>query len=517
MRLARDSSDQEKTTAAASTARPSIIDDMDDGMPLPTIARPYVPTFDADDGPVHGRKSLESSIDCGARCSFAANLPPARPSSDSVDDSASIGAHLPPTSRKFRIRTRAARGFVPLSAGTELESSASAGCREHEDVEASDRGRDLRLLVRILVLSAAAVFAIAVTLLAVEGVYDQRVDESDADHDKAHAPSPLVRRPPPLVTVNDPDARLPPSLVASIVTLRESDFASPPLLPAPLPPPLPPPPSPSAPPLRPPPLRPPLHANEPQAPPAVPRALAAAGPVLADINHRFTNGGPDSMGLAAAGVLLHAFDGADGFDLREDLWRPCPSRLGWCGTFNRYSVSLTNRRLGGRVFNDFGGAGFVLNSHALEPGDIMCGFAFDAGTMGSSGCPSAACPIAGGFCWWRGDQLQDLLGQHEENIRNSHVNCAEEFGDMKACYNELVISGDNWVAKLPRIVHAIFYPAALANDPTNAARMLAERVHHAFLAEFGLRTTEVPLLTYDYRHLSTPFALAPSSGARRRD
>lgn len=110
-------------------------------------------------------------------------------------------------------------------------------------------------------------------------------------------------------------------------------------------------PLPPLPPAAPAPLQPPLPPVIPPAPPLRPSPLSPPTlPKLEAINLRFTSGRP-SNSLAAAGVLLHQFDGLEDWGNGRG-YRPCHS--GWCnGRYDHVSTSLINKHLP-RIFNSAG-------------------------------------------------------------------------------------------------------------------------------------------------------------------
>ena len=243
---------------------------------------------------------------------------------------------------------------------------------------------------------------------------------------------------------------------------------------------------------------------------------------IAGLNHRYTHGHPTDD-LLHAGILVHAFDGADGIDLRPtpDFWRPCPTTL-WCSSYQRWSLSLTNRRLHGRLFEDFGGGGFVLSPHVLNgASDLKCGFAFDAGTMGiEDGCPAKECirrpgsdtssstlDLVTGFCHWSGGEMGSLLQQHEQQIAAQNMQCGSNdgFSAPRGCYNEIVIEADQWVPKLPHVIEAVLFPKHA--DAATKAR--ARAVYRAFQEEYGEAVAATPLVSYDpLGKPDAPFVLA---------
>ena len=110
------------------------------------------------------------------------------------------------------------------------------------------------------------------------------------------------------------------------------------------------------------------------------------------------------------------------------------------------------------------------------------------------------------FCWWGGEQLKQLLEQQEYALEAAGLRpqCAS-FTQManKACYNELVVGSEVWVAKLPAIVEAIEFPARASHEVEARAR----KVHAAFVESFGTERP-CPLVSYDASNLDAPFALA---------
>jgi len=218
-------------------------------------------------------------------------------------------------------------------------------------------------------------------------------------------------------------------------------------------------PLPPLPPAAPAPLQPPLPPVIPPAPPLRPSPLSPPTlPKLEAINLRFTSGRP-SNSLAAAGVLLHQFDGLEDWGNGRG-YRPCHS--GWCnGRYDHVSTSLINKHLP-RIFNSAGGV-ILAPSTRWE-----CSFPHDGGTQSSS--IRAACSLRTAYA-------PSQLRQCMQNQMSMH---SRE-------YNEFVVSAKYWDDHLPDVVDAIMY----VSDSTKA-----RRAHAAFLHRYSRTSAQVPLVKY---------------------
>mmetsp|Transcript_68415 Transcript_68415/g.204963 ORF Transcript_68415/g.204963 Transcript_68415/m.204963 type:complete len:291 (+) Transcript_68415:527-1399(+) len=259
--------------------------------------------------------------------------------------------------------------------------------------------------------------------------------------------------------------------------------APPPARPSPLPPTPPPPPSParpSAPPLLPSPTLPP------------PPGPGAA--IVASINERFINGGPNDD-IAQAGVLMRAFDEITHPELP---WLPCP--MEWkgrpvaCGKYgDRFPSTLIFP--GQTDIYSKGNGGFIIRPSTTE---VFCSYDHDGLTMKpeklcwplglsedcTPGCMKwEPCP-EGKFwrCSWPADRLKQMMVSQEGRT-----------DPRQKDHNEIVLSAEAWVRNLPGTIEAVFYMAISDEGYRDRAR----GVHRAFLEEYGLTGATVPLVLFD--------------------
>lgn len=190
-------------------------------------------------------------------------------------------------------------------------------------------------------------------------------------------------------------------------------------------------------------------------------------------------------------MLVHNWDDMDHHDAPWDL---CPSRM-WCRIFrSRVSVSLINKRQP-HLFNPSVG-GFVVAPAQLLPTrrSISCLWAYDAGTMGmgEGGCQgNGQCSSPrSSFCWWASNQLAEMMEQQEAQ------------GGTRP-YNELILNGAHWRARLPAIIEGVFYPRGSPGR--------SPEIHRRFMQQFALSEGEVPLLELDLANGDAPFRVTPSA------
>ena len=190
--------------------------------------------------------------------------------------------------------------------------------------------------------------------------------------------------------------------------------------------------------------------------------------IVAAIQARFDNGVP-SNNAAEAGVLMHKLDN---YEMPMQEWelcydtptRRCPSPV------DHASCSLINHDYShpwGYSVTDY--VGLILAADT----PILCGYGGDVGTGGAI---NGAC----GFCTAEGCTEGGRGYDVAEAIRRSDGQ------------NELIIGELYWTQHQPDIFDAVVF----LNDAGEAsARILRER----FLAHFGLRPSELPLVRYDWR------------------
>ena len=246
-------------------------------------------------------------------------------------------------------------------------------------------------------------------------------------------------------------------------------------------------------------------------PPAPPLALPPrrAGDVAREISARFERGKPSNV-LAEGGVLVHVLDGRD-FDkypddeAREQPWRMCTERCE--NKVDSLSASLISRRFNKLFLGGYGAVGLVIAPDA----EFLCAFPSDAGTGGHNNgrCDASERVHVGTEGYfrshdkaspgYRGKTLKDALTQqYDGSWREAHYGASE--------YNEVVVGSLSWEENLPWAVEALFvsFPAADNDRPrSDFSPQLAKmrRVHERFLAFYGLRAEEVPLLRYQCSQL----------------
>ena len=363
------------------------------------------------------------------------------------------------------------------------------------------------------------------------------------------SPPPLSSPPPPPPSPIDPPLPSP--------SPHTPPPRPPPASPQPSPPPPPPsPPHPQLPPISPPPM--------PLAPP--PLVVLSDDEVVDALNARFRDGEP-SNDLSAAGVLLHCFDG---FEQPTKPWLPSAllglearSRraseeealsqdseathssgaraLSAANSADRMSASLVYARLHQRADRAaiplFGGcnAGVVLRP---EEQQLLCSYAGDGATQNANCDPpglSASCvpgcvhsagwcdpnaPVTDGWClcslgWCRGDpvrpqpwapkDLAAMIRQHDENGP-----IAAGADDTKSGYNELVLSSEHWVRRLPRSIEAFFYVKSAYDQSPGSSSKLAQfaATTFDFAYNYGGRPDRPPpLLRLRPEEWERPFVL----------
>ena len=279
---------------------------------------------------------------------------------------------------------------------------------------------------------------------------------------------PLSPHPPPWPPAV-PTPTLPPPSVA------------PPSAPSPLPlPPLPSPPPPTPPPL-------------PSAPPSPPLTSS-----LDALNARFhvppfgmeaewTRSGR----LPAAGVLVHVFDARE---TSGRPWKPIDDSVEISASL-LYAAQRANGGHNGErpkipTFN------WQTSGLVLRPGytRIRCGCDGDCGGSAFSGgtCEARPCEVSsykrtnGGWsgCVFGSTAIGKMLAE------NAHIRG----------YNEMVVDASFWSSHLPSAVEAIFGDA---------------QIHSAFVGQYGLHASDVPLATLDLDDFEQPFK--PYAGKGRAD
>ena len=260
---------------------------------------------------------------------------------------------------------------------------------------------------------------------------------------------------------------------------------------------------------------------------------------LADaLNRRYAAAGMQpSSALAAAGVLIHQYDGMED---PQKPWGPC--RPGACTQQRqrerqaRVSASMIfggmfhEGRRDRRALPLFSYDGGVVLSPAHTK--VNCGYGADGHIDDSykisDGCGgprcSAAAPVVqpnnclcgfancgGSIMPWRAEDLGPLLATFAQ--RGARYT---GYGAYNG-YNEIVLDAATWLRNLPHSVEAMFVvdcaPRA-RNTPYSASRtcagaqQTARRNYDAFVAEYGLSEATFPLLRLSPDELERPFSAA---------
>lgn len=242
-----------------------------------------------------------------------------------------------------------------------------------------------------------------------------------------------------------------------------------------------------------------------------------------ELNARFEHGAP-SNNLSHAGVLLHSFDTLS-FNRWADLkshppWLPCPASNAQCSRYrDRFSASLVSARVP-FVFSDRE-PGFVLSPFPAAEA-LLCAYPGDGSSVAKRCTPPGLSETCSPGCFagrgsrchnsWRvGSQqrtfhgegcydaahLERALETHEQMNSPSNIDWCKQGTGCR--HNELVLDASRWVARLPRIVSAVFYSAKAGPE----GRDLARRTHAAFVETYG--DVRVPLLELDVTRDSGAF------------
>jgi len=231
-------------------------------------------------------------------------------------------------------------------------------------------------------------------------------------------------------------------------------------------------------------------------------------PAVADrLSRRFREGRPSSD-LREAGILLHMFDQGETAGVQAyasgalevpawayDPWMPCPDTM-WCAQYrDRMASSLLNKRTASRGGTSLFGNVGVVYAPALT--EIWCSFVGDGGTFNadsSHGCHSAErgwCNPSAQHndhqCPWRPENLKEMLELFEEN----------PFG-----YNEVLVSTNDWEARMPEQIEAILWVDGGGGEGGGEAA--ARGVHAGFLRRYPHASPR--LVSLDLSRLDTPFA-----------
>ena len=248
-------------------------------------------------------------------------------------------------------------------------------------------------------------------------------------------------------------------------------------------------------------------------------------PTVERLNRRYTQFVPGSSKLDEVGIIIH------GIDTFEDLnkpWRACSKHDPRCdflsdrvsasiiyqgkpGSFTSHSME-TNNCCGSKYDN---AGSYVLNPFHTR---FMCVYGGDGATRGKNCRPnpgvSKSCIPAciteidprthnakysyERWCtsttptdhWcegrpWRPEQVGKMLERDRNRMRRGLPEPCQLCG-----YNEVMVDGFYHNAQLPHAIEA--WVVGPTDDQTKARRL-----HKAFLAEYGLTTSQVPFLVYN--------------------
>ena len=271
-------------------------------------------------------------------------------------------------------------------------------------------------------------------------------------------------------------------------------------------------------------------------PPLPPSPPAPFTPLVERLNARFRNGAASSQ-LAAAGLLLHQFDGMDDPNPRGEPWLP---GVGRPETGDRISATLVNAQmqpepppLEKRIpMYSASLGGFVMSP---EHNRLLCSYAFDAGTLERTCQPPSEQCIPGCThpsnwpntlwcernnhpwpCAWRPAALKEMLHVREE-LRTANVKPEGKFWDDHKFYDELIFDADRFRSTLPASIEAVFYLEGDCADATDGPKCedYARGAHARMKKRFGLTDAQLPLLRLDPYNWQTP--LQPEAGQSQQE
>lgn len=162
-----------------------------------------------------------------------------------------------------------------------------------------------------------------------------------------------------------------------------------------------------------------------------------------------------------------------GYEDTDRPWEPCTAQCSNSGS-DHWSASLINARQPGLFTMSSGDGGFTMHPSVR----ILCSYPRDygigtylnahCGPFGSTG-PAWAAEV------YTGHTLAEAMTAQQ---------------DLGAGYNDVAVSFQWWVHHLPWAVEAF-----VVLDGTRLSHM--RKIHADFLARFGLRAAEVPLLRFE--------------------
>ena len=230
-------------------------------------------------------------------------------------------------------------------------------------------------------------------------------------------------------------------------------------------------------------------------------------------NRRFHDG-RSSSSLAAAGVLVHQFDGTE---VRKTPWLASEEEA----TSDRWSSTILSpdtRHLYSRAHS-----GWVFSPTIQQDGAILCAYPFDGGTVSFncdhrgavSGKPGLAreegcvpgCFVPGHTKRCTGDELQDCAFAPDNLQGMLTAHAAENRAASR--YNEVVVDTAVVHDALPRAIEAVFFMVdreKADDDKTMASyERKARQACEQFRKTFRLGPNDLPLLALDLQADGDPF------------
>ena len=235
------------------------------------------------------------------------------------------------------------------------------------------------------------------------------------------------------------------------------------------------------------------------------------------INQRFRDGAP-SNDLAAGGILIHQFDGADDSNPSGTPWSPFSDRI---SASMVYGKMRPDERKNIPIYS-FSTSGIILSPQYNQ---MLCGYAYDVGSFsrqcwGAPGC-IPGCSVNGGLQWcqpgndpwpcaWHPDSLIHLM-RSRENWRRYGNKPPDKYWDDHKFYDELIFDADYFRRHLPKSIEAVFFihgDCWDVGDSANnnaACEEYARRAHANIVRHFRLKPGTLPLLKLDLFNWNEPF------------
>jgi hypothetical protein len=223
------------------------------------------------------------------------------------------------------------------------------------------------------------------------------------------------------------------------------------------------------------------------------------------INKRFMEG-KASDDLSSAGVVIRQLDAmVDNGQLdwwfehdEEDGWMRTPGP--WGQTFyshlrDRLAASVVNVKL--PFMYSTSAVGFVLRPSELA---LWCSYPRDGNSMNEDDHGCGGHGTTGSF-----DSLKSMMKYHEKHLHfgTSCLWGAPDAEDRSGCrYNELVLDGERYAARLPFVIEAIFFPVNGVVHHEEGSESQARILHRRFARTYGMIEGECdgcapPLLRFD--------------------